>query len=74
MALQITLKQDQLCDLVDHLGRLRTYYTAEAAALSRAAMARDWDSGAHRFAMDLIANRMDLARSAEDLWIYLQEI
>lgn len=74
MALQITLKQDQLCDLVDHLGRLRTYYTAEAAALSRAAMARDWDSGAHRFAMDLIANRMDLARNAEDLWIYLQEI
>ena len=74
MTYQITLRQDQLCDLVDHLGHLRAYYTAEAAALSRAAMARDWDSGAHRFAMELIANRMELARSAEDLWIYLQEI
>ena len=74
MPYQITLKPDQLCDLVDHLGRLRSYYTAEAAALSRAAMSRDWDSSSHRFAMDLIANRMELARSAEDLWIYLQEI
>ena len=74
MPYQITLQQDQLCDLVDHLGRLRAYYAAEAASLSRAAMARDWDSSSQRFAMDLIANRMELARSAEDLWIYLQEI
>lgn len=74
MPYHITLRQDQLCDLVDHLGRLRAYYTAEAAALSRAAMARDWDGKAQRFSMDLIANRMELARSAEDLWVYFQEI
>ena len=74
MPYQIILRQDQLCDLVDHLGRLRTYYTAEAAALSRAAMSRDWDNTAHRFAMDLIANRMELAHSAEEMWAYLQEI
>ena len=74
MTYQITLRQDQLCDLVDHLGRLRAYYTAEAASLSRAAMARDWDGSSRRFAMDLIANRMELARSAEDLWAYLQDI
>ena len=74
MPYQITLRPDQLCDLVDHLGRLRAYYTAETAALSRAAMSRDWNITAHQFAMDLIADRMELARSAEELWVYLQEI
>ena len=74
MSYKITLRPDQLCDLIDHLGRLRAYYTAEAAALSRAAMSRDWNSTANPFTMDLIAGRMEQARNVEELWVYLQEI
>ena len=59
---------------IGHLERVRTYYTAEAAALSRAAASREWDGRSRQHAMELIVNRMELARSAEKLWTCLLEI
>ncbi|MDE7010999.1 MAG: hypothetical protein K2O93_07280 [Oscillospiraceae bacterium] len=37
MTYELSIEMDQLNDLIGHLERVRTYYTAEAAALSRAA-------------------------------------
>ncbi len=71
MAYEVSFKQDQLSDLVGHLERLRAYYIAEASALSRAAMTREWDGKGREFAMDLIADRIELIHNAEELWAYL---
>ena len=68
MTYELYIEIDQLNDLIGHLERVRTYYTAEAAALFRAAAARDWDSSSQRHTMELIVNRMELAHNAEKLW------
>lgn len=71
MTFQVSFKPDQLSDLVGHLERLRAYYIADASALSRAAMAKEWDGKGRQYAIALINERMDLLHNAEDLWAYL---
>lgn len=71
MPYELSMEMDQLNDLIGHLERVRTYYAAEAAALSRAAAAREWDGKAQRQAMELITSRMELAHNAEKLWTHL---
>ena len=63
--LTIPMEPHRLGELIDHLGRLQAYYIAEAAALSRTA---------GPFAASLAGRRLELARSAEELWTYLLEI
>lgn len=71
MTFQVSFKPDQLSDLVGHLERLRAYYVADASALSRAAMAKEWDGKGRQYAIALIDERMELLHNAEDLWAYL---
>ena len=74
MPYDVTFEQNQLTDLVEHLERLQTYYAAEAAALSQAAMSRPYDVKFREYAAECIANRMELRHNAGELWAYLLEI
>ena len=73
MPYQVTLRQDQLCDIVKHLEHVRAYYAAEASAMSQAVNARTWDSRYTEYALSVIAERMEQIHNADALWEYLLE-